>query len=244
MFTIIGGDGKEYGPATADQIRAWISAGRANLETKAKALGSEEWRRLGDFAEFAGTSAPPPIPVAPAAGYSAPTGGYPAPLPVAPALPLEDPNLADRGARLLAALIDQVFVFVVCLPGIVMLGSVIFQAILNNGDIEDISPAQRVAGGLLMFLGLVIVGTVQIWMLSTRGQTIGKRLMSVRIVLLANNANPGFVGAVLMRAVVPAIISAVPFVGAIFSLVDVCFIFRDDRRCIHDLIAGTKVVKV
>lgn len=235
MFTIIGGDGKEYGPATADQLRAWIAARRANLETKARALGSDEWRRLGDFAEFAGTSAPPPIP-------TAPTGGYPAPTPV-PALPIEDPNLADRGARLLAVLIDQAFAFVACLPGIVLLGSVIFQAMLNNGDMEDISPARRLAGGLLIFLALVLVATIQIWMLSTRGQTIGKRLMSIRVVLLANNANPGFVGAVLMRVVIPMVIGAVPLVGAIFSIVDVCFIFRDDRRCVHDLIAGTKVVK-
>lgn len=61
MFTIIGGDGKEYGPATADQLRQWITAGRANLDTKAKALGTDEWRRLGDFAEFAAADTPPPL---------------------------------------------------------------------------------------------------------------------------------------------------------------------------------------
>jgi hypothetical protein len=64
MFTIIGGDGKEYGPVTAEQVRAWIAAGRANLETKAKALGSEEWRRLGDYSEFSGAPMPPPPPAA------------------------------------------------------------------------------------------------------------------------------------------------------------------------------------
>jgi hypothetical protein len=67
MFTIIGGDGKEYGPVTADQVRAWIEAGRANLETQAKPLGSEEWRRLGDFAEFGAAAPPPAIAAAPAA---------------------------------------------------------------------------------------------------------------------------------------------------------------------------------
>jgi hypothetical protein len=41
MFTIIGGDGVEYGPVSADQVRAWITAGRANLETKAKTLDAE-----------------------------------------------------------------------------------------------------------------------------------------------------------------------------------------------------------
>ena len=62
MFTILGGDGKEYGPVTLEQIRSWIAAGRANLDTKTKAVGSEEWRRIGDLAEFGGTvSTPPPL---------------------------------------------------------------------------------------------------------------------------------------------------------------------------------------
>jgi hypothetical protein len=56
MYTIIGGDGKEYGPVSAEQVRAWIAAGRANLETKAKAEGTDEWRQLADFPELA----PPP----------------------------------------------------------------------------------------------------------------------------------------------------------------------------------------
>jgi hypothetical protein len=56
MYTIIGGDGKEYGPVTAEQVRAWIAAGRANLETKVKAEGTDEWRRVADFPELA----PPP----------------------------------------------------------------------------------------------------------------------------------------------------------------------------------------
>lgn len=41
---------------------------------------------------------------------------------------------------------------------------------------------------------------------------------------------------------VPAVISAIPLAGAAFGLVDILFIFRADRRCIHDLIAGTHVV--
>ena len=63
MFIIIGGDGKEDGPVTVEQIRAWLAGGRANLDTKAKAVGTDEWRRLGDFAEFSanGVATPPPV---------------------------------------------------------------------------------------------------------------------------------------------------------------------------------------
>jgi uncharacterized membrane protein len=72
MYTIIGGDGREYGPVPAEQIRAWIAAGRANLETQAKAAGTAEWKPLGEFADFGGriggapafeADEPAPVPV-------------------------------------------------------------------------------------------------------------------------------------------------------------------------------------
>lgn len=61
MFIIIGGDGKEYGPVSADQVRAWISGGRANLETQAKKIGEESFRRLGDYPEFSESATQPPL---------------------------------------------------------------------------------------------------------------------------------------------------------------------------------------
>jgi uncharacterized RDD family membrane protein YckC len=39
------------------------------------------------------------------------------------------------------------------------------------------------------------------------------------------------------------LLGAVPFVGGLVSLVDALLIFRDDRRCLHDEIADTIVVK-
>jgi hypothetical protein len=59
MYTIIGGDGKEYGPVTADQVRSWIAGGRANLDTKVKAAGSDEWRRVADVPEITGAGGTP-----------------------------------------------------------------------------------------------------------------------------------------------------------------------------------------
>jgi uncharacterized RDD family membrane protein YckC len=48
---------------------------------------------------------------------------------------------------------------------------------------------------------------------------------------------------VLLRAILGGIIGAIPYLGGIYGLVDALFIFRDDRRCVHDHIAGTRVVK-
>jgi ABC-type sugar transport system permease subunit len=52
MYTIIGGDGREYGPVSAEQVRQWIGTGRANGQTQVKAAGSEDWKPLAEFAEF------------------------------------------------------------------------------------------------------------------------------------------------------------------------------------------------
>src|SRR5947209_9360618 len=112
MFTIIGGDGKEYGPATVEQLRAWITAGRANLDTKAKALGSDEWRRLGDFAEFGSPDAPPPVMTATGAPAVAATVSAGTTLPA-----------ADRGRRLAARVIDWSLAIGTDTPGFSLLGS-------------------------------------------------------------------------------------------------------------------------
>lgn len=37
-------------------------------------------------------------------------------------------------------------------------------------------------------------------------------------------------------------LSLIPAIGQLFAVIDTLCIFWEDRRCIHDLIAGTKVV--
>ena len=71
MYTIIGGDGKEYGPVTADQVRICIAAGRANPDTRAKALGTDDWKSLGDFADFASAGPAEPPKAGPVPGVGA-----------------------------------------------------------------------------------------------------------------------------------------------------------------------------
>ena len=66
MYKIIGADGQQYGPVTAEQIRQWITEGRANAETLAQPEGGTDWKPLGQIAEFvaqfpAATSSVPPV---------------------------------------------------------------------------------------------------------------------------------------------------------------------------------------
>ncbi|MGD0745170.1 MAG: DUF4190 domain-containing protein [Verrucomicrobiota bacterium] len=68
-YTIIGGDQKQYGPVTGEQLRQWILDGRLNAQSQAKAESDAEWRPLSAFPEFAAalgarssaSHAPPPM---------------------------------------------------------------------------------------------------------------------------------------------------------------------------------------
>jgi len=66
MFKIIGGDSREYGPVTPEQICNWIAQNRANGETMVKAEGAADWQPLAQFPEFAAALAarvnPPSFP--------------------------------------------------------------------------------------------------------------------------------------------------------------------------------------
>ena len=52
MFKIIGTDGKQYGPISAEQLRQWVAEGRANANTLVLPEGSADWKPLATFPEF------------------------------------------------------------------------------------------------------------------------------------------------------------------------------------------------
>ena len=219
MFSIIGADGKEYGPVPAEKIRDWIAAGRANAQTPVRREGEDTWSTLGSLPEFNAPATPPPASVASAE---------------------ETAPLASREARLGGAILDSLVALACLAPGLVLVG---LAGGFTDGD-EVENPALFLAGGLWLLAAFAVLVTVQCYLLTKHGQTIGKRLVKTRIVAVDDGRNPGFVRAVLLRTVLNGVIAAIPFVGNAYSIVDVLFIFRDDRRCLHDLIAGTKVVRV
>ena len=59
MYKILGGDGKEYGPISADNLRQWINEGRANAQTQVQPEGGA-WIALGQLPEFIAILNPPP----------------------------------------------------------------------------------------------------------------------------------------------------------------------------------------
>ncbi len=73
------------------------------------------------------------------------------------------------------------------------------------------------------------------------GYTVGKRICGIRIVKVSDGQPPG-IGTMLLRTVVACIIYAITFgIGAIASAIMVGV--REDKRSLHDFIAGTEVIK-
>jgi hypothetical protein len=86
MYKIIGQDGKEYGPISAEQLRRWILENRVDSRTPVFTDGAKDWTFAGLLPEFAALfpSAAPqvPPPIAPpksgtsAAGQIAKTNSF------------------------------------------------------------------------------------------------------------------------------------------------------------------------
>ena len=53
MYRIIGADGKEYGPVSADIVRQWVAQGRANAQSRIRPEDAADWKFLSELPEFA-----------------------------------------------------------------------------------------------------------------------------------------------------------------------------------------------
>jgi uncharacterized RDD family membrane protein YckC len=192
-------------------------------------VGAVEWSTLGDFSACGGAAAP---------------GA--APDPEAP--PSEAP-LGSRWARLGAAIVDGLLMIPAMVPFISMMvrnGEEARDAFMTASRDHDWSAVKAlpgfttaaVVGGSLLLVLMVI----QAVLLTLRGQTVGKILCGIRIVRFPSGSRVGFVRVWLVRSLVTGLLGKVPYVGSIFALVDILFIFSPNKRCLHDLLAGTKVV--
>jgi uncharacterized RDD family membrane protein YckC len=141
-------------------------------------------------------------------------------------------ELAGRGVRLGAAVIDSLISLAVVVPVVLMFG-------LEADENGNLSLLTHIS---LLILGLAVFLAIHGYLLKTSGQTVGKKLLGIRIVGMDNELRP--LGDLILKRYVPvSAVGVIPVVGSILPLVNVLAIFRNDRRCIHDLIAGTKVVK-
>jgi uncharacterized RDD family membrane protein YckC len=168
-------------------------------------------------------------------------------------VPGADP--AGRGTRLTAATLDGLLISVPLLP---FLAIGIYYAVRtqmgaaragmddNLTQVSFIGTSEWTAllGGAaaIGFLGAIGIAIYQWLLISRTGQSLGKKWTGIRIVKI-DGSRVTFGTGVVLRNWVPKVMGAVPYLGMLFHLVDCLFIFREDSRCLHDHIAGTRVVR-
>lgn len=148
--------------------------------------------------------------------------------------------LATLGSRFAASLIDALVLMV-------LLYAVVFA--VYGSLLQPFMDAQA-KGGFYQFgfgvvtgaLGAAFYAIINWKLLNGGGQTVGKKLLGIRIV--RTDGSPVGARHVLLRRYLPlAVVSQIPLVGMLLAMVDSLFIFRASRKCLHDDIADTIVIK-
>ena len=135
-------------------------------------------------------------------------------------------QLADRATRLGAALLDGfIILLMVYLPFML--------SVVVGGKGSGAAIGLVVAGiGLLVWLFYTVK------FLGENGQSIGKRACNIKI-LRTDGSDVSISRVIIGRNLVNGVLGIIPLYGFIDSL----FIFGNKRRCVHDYIADTIVVK-
>jgi uncharacterized RDD family membrane protein YckC len=153
---------------------------------------------------------------------------------------------AERGTRLLAASIDELILLALCLP--MVFGAVTALLPLASTDPTSIGTPEVLhallqgPGLKLSLAGFVGWSAVTAWLVTNNGQSIGKRAVGIKVVR-TDGSRASFIRIFLLRNVVNSLPALFPAVGLLYQLVDPLFIFQQSRRCLHDLIADTIVVR-
>ena len=132
------------------------------------------------------------------------------------------------------------------LDGLIAL-AINFPVMFAAGIFAQIVEGKTMTTGQIIFFfffGLAVFLAVNGYLLAKHGQTVGKWIVGTQIV----DKDTGQIlplGKVFGLRYLPiSIVSQIPVLGGLLCSVEVLFIFREDKRCVHDLIAGTRVVDV
>lgn len=143
-------------------------------------------------------------------------------------------ELAGRGQRLVAVILDSLISMIWTLPLGIAFG--IWRGAFRH---EPVPTGKTL---LVTLLSIVIFMLVNGGFLRKSGQTLGKKAMGIRIVT-TDNTVPELWRVIVLRYGMSWIVPAIPLIGPLIGLVDTLMIFRESRRCLHDVVADTKVVR-
>jgi uncharacterized RDD family membrane protein YckC len=160
----------------------------------------------------------------------------PSAAPVADLPPAGTLQPADRLARLVAVIIDALILDAALVP--VFVGSGVDAA--RSPDPAHPQPGAGLAIGLIVaFLAVIAWAAITIYLVNRNGQTIAKKALGMKVV--RTDGSPASLGRIfwLRNVVGTFLLGIIPLYG----LVDALMILGDSRRCLHDQVADTIVVK-
>jgi uncharacterized RDD family membrane protein YckC len=157
-------------------------------------------------------------------------------------------ELAGRGVRLGAFVIDAVLLFGALGPAYAaavraMMLNIGSDGVSSGGSAAFFSALANTGAWLYGGLALAsIIAIVNAVLVHRNGQSIGKHWLGIKV-LRKDGSRAGLARIFWLRNVVNGLFGYIPVVGRLYGLVDALLIFRADRRCCHDLIADTIVVR-
>jgi uncharacterized RDD family membrane protein YckC len=144
--------------------------------------------------------------------------------------------LATRGTRFLSALVDGII-------GAAVVWAVYMIPPLGALLAEQEARSLWAWNPLSLLVGTAVFLLVQGWPLLTRGQTLGKMLFKLRIVR-SDGSKPDAWRLLGLRYGIGLLMGLNTVIVMIYSLIDSLLIFRASRKCLHDSIADTQVIKL
>ena len=134
---------------------------------------------------------------------------------------------APKGKRLLALAIDLGMLMLVSIP--------VINALLNGHTDRIMIYAMNSAPAWLGIIG------VNLFILDSSGQTIGKRLMKLKIID-HQGEKPAFTRLLFIRHIPFLLLALIPYLGPVVLLIVVASTLSKDQASLADRLAGTRVV--
>jgi uncharacterized RDD family membrane protein YckC len=154
--------------------------------------------------------------------------------------PAVEGELAERGTRFLSRMVDGLLSLSVLVP--VFISGMQGGVFRGGGTTALLRAFTSGLMGAISGVAWLAILLFQAYLVTTTGQSIAKRWFRIKIVKL-DGSPVNFVSGVVLRSWLLTVLEQIPGIN-IIGLVDALFIFRQDRRCIHDFIAGTKVINL
>jgi uncharacterized RDD family membrane protein YckC len=156
---------------------------------------------------------------------------------------------ATRLSRLLAVIIDGVLFSIPFIPLYSAFFSAAFHSRTNPQAFMTTWLATVAGAGISLYIGglfyLALI-VITIILVQRNAQTIGKKLVGIKVAR-KDGSRASLARIFWLRNVVNSLVGIVllivPFVGGFYSLIDALMIFGEQRRCCHDYIADTIVIR-